>query len=139
MNTRLMRIALTALLLISAAPKRESQDLKEGYYYCEGSTAPGKTYSCAVTVQKQEEVYIVKWLSDDGVIVGIGILDRDRLSISYGVKGSPTIAVALMVIDGSSLKGGWSNLPGDGKIHPENWKFMHKFPKPNKPEKVPDA
>jgi hypothetical protein len=141
-----MRI-LIALCLLSISPRIDkprkelpkATQIKDGWYSCEGETPGGKQYHSVVTVRHIKEVYIINWIDEDSIISGIGVLEKNKLYVSYSQLNEKQLihGIEILEVDGDTLTGVWTMHPGDGEMHPEKWIFLRSLPKQK--SKEPDT
>ena len=81
------RYALLALVAVLAAmtPVHVQSSIDpSGAYRCDGVSPDGKKYRAAVQIVRNEDTYIVKWLTPRGLVnVGVGFVNGSTLSVGY--------------------------------------------------------
>ena len=88
-----------------------------GIYLCEGVNPDGHKYRGIVQIASVRGTYLVRWtLADDVEVTGVGILNDDRLSVSY-FGGTP--AVVVYKIDTDRLVGEWTMGGTEGAVYAE--------------------
>ena len=88
-----------------------------GIYLCEGTNPDGKKYRGIVQIAAVRGTFLVRWtLADDVEVTGVGILNDDRLSVSY-FGGTP--AVVVYRITGDKLVGEWTMGGTEGSVYAE--------------------
>jgi hypothetical protein len=129
----MVRTILTAAVLMAAAlggtaatsdkPPSQAQaaPIKKldpsGIYLCEGVNPDGHKYRGIVQIAAVRGTYLVRWtLADDVEVTGVGILNDDRLSVSY-FGGTP--AVVVYKIDTDKLVGEWTMGGTEGSVYAE--------------------
>ena len=106
-----------------------------GIYLCEGVNPDGHKYRGIVQIASVRGTYLVRWtLADDVEVTGVGILNDDRLSVSY-FGGTP--AVVVYKIDADRLVGEWTMGGTEGAVYAETLTPMPEGmlkPAPQKPD-----
>lgn len=88
-----------------------------GIYLCEGVNPDGNKYRGIVQIAAVRGTFLVRWtLSDDVEVTGVGILNDDRLSVSY-FGGTP--AVVVYKINADRLVGEWTMGGTEGSVYAE--------------------
>ena len=88
-----------------------------GIYLCEGTNPDGHKYRGIVQIASVRGTYLVRWtLADDVEVTGVGILNDNRLSVSY-FGGTP--AVVVYRIDADKLVGEWTMGGTEGSVYAE--------------------
>jgi hypothetical protein len=106
-----------------------------GIYLCEGVNPDGHKYRGIVQIAAVRGTYLVRWtLADDVEVTGVGILNDDRLSVSY-FGGTP--AVVVYKIDADKLVGEWTMGGTEGAVYAETLTPMPEGML--KPSQTPDA
>ena len=128
-------IVLCAMLAAIAPVKVQSKPDPSGAYRCDGISPDGRNYRAAVQIVRNEDTYIVKWLTPRGVVnVGVGFVARDTLSVGY--IGS-TAGVVVYHIDGNQLTGEWTDLDASGHVYKETLTKLKDGEKIVLPERGP--
>jgi hypothetical protein len=128
----MVRTILTAAALMAAlggTPASSSQPPSQaqaapikkldpsGIYLCEGTNPDGHKYRGIVQIAAVRGTFLVRWtLADDVEVTGVGILNDDRLSVSY-FGGTP--AVVVYKIDADKLVGEWTMGGTEGSVYAE--------------------
>ena len=118
------------------APQPDALQAKRtvaGIYKCEGANPDGSPYQGLVEIVAVDNTYLVHWMMADGAeVVGVGIRNRDVLSVSY-FGGTP--AVVVYRIDGDRLDGEWTMGGAEGMLYSET---LTRVPdqKPSRPQRV---
>src|SRR5215204_272346 len=128
-GTMVRRLLLAAVLLAAswgtadASEKPDSQQPTgkksdpSGVYLCEGTNPDGHNYRGIVQIAAVQNTFLVKWtLADDIEVMGVGILQDDRLSVSY-FGGTP--AVVVYKIGSEKLVGEWTMGGTEGRVYAE--------------------
>jgi hypothetical protein len=120
-----------------ASPIKKSDP--SGVYLCEGVNPDGHKYRGIVQIAAVRGTYLVRWtLADDVEVTGVGILNDDRLSVSY-FGGTP--AVVVYKISDGKLVGEWTMGGTEGSTYAETLTPMPEGmlkPAPAQPQS-PDA
>jgi hypothetical protein len=97
-------------------------ELREGYYI-----ASGQSYELVASIRKARDIYLVQWYGDDSPY-GPGKRMHNTLVVGFSGRSGRERGVAVMAIlpDGR-LRCQWSQLPGDGRWHDEEWEFLRPF------------
>jgi hypothetical protein len=106
-----------------------------GVYLCEGTNPDGHRYRGIVQIAAVQNTFLVKWtLADDIEVMGVGILQDDRLSVSY-FGGTP--AVVVYKISMEKLVGEWTMGGTEGRVYAETLTRMPEgsLPKPQPPRR----
>jgi hypothetical protein len=127
----MVRILMIAAVLVTApwgtAAASEKPDPQQipagkkadpsGVYLCEGTNPDGHKYRGIVQIAAVQNTFLVKWtLADDIEVMGVGILQEDRLSVSY-FGGTP--AVVVYKIGAEKLVGEWTMGGTEGRVYAE--------------------
>jgi hypothetical protein len=127
----MVRILMIAAVLVTApwgtAAASEKPDPQQtpagkkadpsGVYLCEGTNPDGHKYRGIVQIAAVQNTFLVKWtLADDIEVMGVGILQEDRLSVSY-FGGTP--AVVVYKIGAEKLVGEWTMGGTEGRVYGE--------------------
>jgi hypothetical protein len=118
-------VLLVVALVIRHSPAARAQSPLEirGEYYCDGIDVDGHAYHGRVSIAKRDAVYYVVWrFGSTLAAVGIGIMRDDVLAVSYY---GPSPGVAVYRIDGTSLKGRWTDAGTPGHVFVETWTRVH--------------
>ena len=100
-----------------AAPAPIKKLDPSGIYLCEGTNPDGHKYRGIVQIAAVRGTFLVRWtLADDVEVTGVGILNDDRLSVSY-FGGTP--AVVVYKITGDKLVGEWTMGGTEGSVYAE--------------------
>ena len=131
-RTVLLSIALVAFGAISSTGAQELLPDPTGVYRCTGFNPDGTIYSAVVEIKKIDGTYRVMWqLPDDTLVIGVGIVTKDVLAVSY-FGGSPAIVVYRK--DGTDrLIGEWTVGGQEGAVYSETLTILPGHP----PLKVP--
>lgn len=108
--------------LKAAAPEGILGDLS-GYYACRGKETSGKEYTGIVVIDKKVDVYAVYWHIGGGSFVGVGFRDGNTLSVGWAAKEGSR-GVNVYQIQGKTLNGKWTAMPGTGKVATETLTFL---------------
>ena len=112
-----------------AAPKTSDPS---GVYLCEGTNPDGHHYRGIVQIASVQNTFLVRWtLADDIEVMGVGILQDDRLSVSY-FGGTP--AVVVYKIGADKLVGEWTMGGTEGKTYAET---LTRVPEGSVPQAQP--
>lgn len=115
----LCAVTVWAIALFAPPTRGSAQEVDlGGTYQCEGVSVRGNPYRGIVEIVKDDQTYVVRWVSREGPAVGIGILRGDLLAVSY-FTGSDVGVVVYRIEPGPRLRGEWSILGADGHLHPE--------------------
>ena len=126
-RTVLTAAALVAALGGTAAASDKSPDQAQaapikkldpsGIYLCEGTNPDGHKYRGIVQIASVRGTFLVRWtLADDVEVTGVGILNDDRLSVSY-FGGTPAVVVYRIGVD--KLVGEWTMGGTEGSVYAE--------------------
>ena len=109
-----------------------------GVYLCEGTNPDGHKYRGIVQIAAVQSTFLVKWtLADDIEVMGVGILQDDRLSVSY-FGGTP--AVVVYKIGAEKLVGEWTMGGTEGRVYAETLTRMPEgtaMPQPQQRRRSP--
>jgi hypothetical protein len=125
----------------AASPKPDAPAAKQGdpsgVYLCEGTNPDGHHYRGIVQIASVQNTFLVKWtLADDIEVLGVGIMQGDRLSVSY-FGGTP--AVVVYKVGADKLVGEWTMGGTEGKLYAETLTRVPEgsLPKPQPRRRVP--
>lgn len=111
----------------SFAQEPETRTDISGTYGCEGKNPDGSPYRGIVRIAAVGDTYLVRWsLPNDVEVLGVGILRRDTLSVSY-FGGTPAIVVYKQ--DGKRLIGEWTMGGTEGAVFAETLTPMAEPPR----------
>lgn len=137
LRTVVLCVALVMAGTIGSARAEEPPPLPDptGVYRCTGLNPDGTRYSAIVEIKRLEKTYRVLWqLSDQTVVIGVGIVTGDVLAVSY-FGGTPAIVVYRK--DGEKLVGEWTVGGQEGAIYSEELTLMPDSPSLNVPAEPP--
>lgn len=111
-------IVLTLVVLAALAPAQvQSSPDPSGAYRCNGVSPDGRDYVAAVQIVRNEDTYVVQWLTPRGVLnVGVGFVSGNKLSVGYV---GATAGVVVYTIDGKELTGEWTDIGAGGRVYKE--------------------
>ena len=110
-------IVVVAVLAAMAPVAVQSSRDPSGAYRCDGVSPDGTSYRAAVQIVRNEDTYVVKWLTPRGVVnVGVGFVSGSTLSVGY-VGASPGVVVYR--VDGDHLTGEWTDIESSGHVYKE--------------------
>lgn len=130
--TRTVRqiVTMAAVLAgLAGAPVQAAGEVDlDGTYLSEGVNPDGSKYRGVVTISRNGDSFTVSWLTPraekDRVLlqrasVGVGILSRDMLSVSYYAPKASGIVVYQIEEQGQRLAGRWAVAGESGAVHSE--------------------
>jgi hypothetical protein len=105
-------------VLASIAPVRvTSNSDPSGDYRCDGVSPDGKNYRAAVQIVRNEDTYVVKWLTPRGLVnVGVGFVNGNTLSVGYV---GTSAGVVVYRLEGNQLTGEWTDIDANGHVYKE--------------------
>jgi hypothetical protein len=107
----------------------------DGVYRSDGVNPNGTKYRGTVEIAKDDQTYLVRWLSQQVTSIGIGILRGDVLAVSYFTGNN--IGIALYHVEkGPRLIGEWTVLGSDGQRYPETLTKMGRDARDETPEET---
>jgi len=110
----------------------------DGMYRSDGVNPNGTKYRGTVEIAKDDQTYLVRWLSQQVTSVGIGIVRGDVLAVSYFTGNN--IGIALYHIEkGPRLIGEWTVLGSDGQRYPETLTKVGRDVRREAPDELPVA
>ena len=114
------RYALLALIAIlaSVTPVHvQSSFDPSGAYRCDGVSPDGKNYRAGVQIVRNEDTYIVRWLTPRGLVnVGVGFVNGSTLSVGYV---GTSAGVVVYRLEGDQLTGEWTDIDASGHVYKE--------------------
>lgn len=113
--TRLLAALIGVALLHPVSAAKPSL---EGLYLAEGTNPDGSQYQAAVAIEARGEAYALTWQLGQGSAIGIGLVQKDVLSVVYGPSGGGAVGLITYAIDGEKLVGKWL-IPGDSGVGTE--------------------
>jgi hypothetical protein len=110
-------LVLVVVLAAMAPVKVQSSLDPSGAYRCDGVSPDGKSYRAAVHIVRNEDTFVVKWLTPRGVVnVGVGFVKGNTLSVGYV---GATAGVVVYHLDGKQLTGEWTDIEASGHVYKE--------------------
>ena len=130
---------VAALQLIVPAVCAAQQAIAiDGTYRSDGVNPNGTKYRGTVEIAKDDQTYLVRWLSQQVTSIGIGIVRGDVLAVSYFT--GTNIGIAIYHIEkGPRLIGEWTVLGSDGQRYPETLTKIGRDVRQETPEELPAA
>lgn len=107
---------LVGVVMACGAPLSAQSDLS-GLYLCEGTSPMGTSYTCAVEIAPQGDIFSVRWRFEQGHGIGIGIRQGDVLSVIFQLEDG-SIGLTSYQIAGTTLTGVWT-MPGMSTVATE--------------------
>lgn len=117
MTLRRMCLGLAVSLIAFAA---QAEDLS-GKYRIEGRNATGSgTYTGEVQIVRTGEAYQLRWLLQQGGMIGMGVVLDKILSVTFQGRNGPAGIAAFRINGDGSLAGIWAE-PGGKALGTETW------------------
>ncbi len=108
---------LGALTFTGGAEYAPEPDLP-GVYVCSGNNADGSQYQAIVEIVRQNDAFLLVWLSDSEIVaVGIGVLSGRVLAVA--TYGEPPGVVAYRIEEANRLVGEWTVVGAEGALFSE--------------------
>src|SRR5262249_1934171 len=112
-TSTILMFALLLNLGTFAHAQAESDNLV-GMYQCSGTTAGGEKYQGIVEIAKVDDIYLVRWVVQPDVYIGIGVVQGNVFSVSFAAG---TLGLGVYTVEADArLVGRWTTMAAGGQL-----------------------